>query len=146
MSEPTGAETPAVPSPTLFSLAGKTALVTGGTRGIGAACALALAQAGADICLIQRDDTSNTATRDTIRSKYNERKCEIVVADLSNPSATREAFDQALQVMGGEIDILINCAGIQRRAPAVDFSEQDWSDVSTTKSVLFFDPVSPNRR
>lgn len=132
MSEPACAETPSVPSPSLFSLAGKTALVTGGTRGIGAACAIALAQAGADICLVQRDDTSNTATRDTIRSKYSERKCEIVVADLSNPSATREAFDKALEVMGGEIHILINCAGIQRRAPAVDFSEQDWSDVIQT--------------
>ncbi|KAG8944094.1 hypothetical protein FRC04_002187 [Tulasnella sp. 424] len=132
MSEPACAETPSVPSPSLFSLAGKTALVTGGTRGIGAACAIALAQAGADICLVQRDDTSNTATRDTIRSTYSERKCEIVVADLSNPSATREAFDKALEVMGGEIHILINCAGIQRRAPAVDFSEQDWNDVIQT--------------
>lgn len=146
MSEPACAETPSVPSPSLFSLAGKTALVTGGTRGIGAACAIALAQAGADICLVQRDDTSNTATRDTIRSKYSERKCEIVVADLSNPSATREAFDKALEVMGGEIHILINCAGIQRRAPAVDFSEQDWSDVSCDKSFFTFrsrDPESP---
>ncbi|KAG8984231.1 hypothetical protein FRB90_005456 [Tulasnella sp. 427] len=132
MSDPTCAEPPSVPSPSLFSLAGKTALVTGGTRGIGAACAIALAQAGANICLIQRDDTSNTATRDFIRSKHADRKCEIVVADLSNPSATREAFDKALQVMGGDIDILVNCAGIQRRAPAVDFSEQDWGDVIQT--------------
>lgn len=146
MSEPACAETPSVPSPSLFSLSGKTALVTGGTRGIGAACAIALAQAGADICLVQRDDTSNTATRDTIRSKYSERKCEIVVADLSNPSATREAFDKALEVMGGEIHILINCAGIQRRSPAVDFSEQDWSDVSATSLFLLFVPGIPSRR
>ena len=52
------------------------------------------------------------------------------MADLSDSKSTRGVFEKALEVMGGEIHILINCAGIQRRAPAVDFSEQDWSDVS----------------
>lgn len=131
MAEQTSAETPAVPSPALFSLAGKTALVTGGTRGIGAACAIALAQAGASVCLVQRD-LSNLSTRDHIRSlpPPASTKCEIVEADLSDPQATKAVFQKALDIMGGEIHILINCAGIQRRAPAVDFAEQDWNDVS----------------
>jgi len=129
MAEPPQcAETPSVPSPSLFSLAGKTAIITGGTRGIGAACAIALAQAGAAICLLQRD-ISKTATRDEIRKSS---KCEIVEVDLSDLKATRAAFGKAVEVMGGHIDILVNCAGIQRRAPAVDFADDDWNDVIQT--------------
>jgi len=139
MSDPVSAETPIVPSPALFSLAGQTALVTGGTRGIGAACALALAQAGAAVCLVQRD-LSNPSTRDHIRSLPAPacNKCEIVVADLSNPQATKAVFQEALDVMGGEIHVLVNCAGIQRRAPAVDFAEQDWNDVIQTNLTSCF--------
>jgi 2-dehydro-3-deoxy-D-gluconate 5-dehydrogenase len=128
---------PDIPSLGLFSLSGKTALVSGGTRGIGAACAIALAQAGAAICLIQRD-LSNTATRDLIRNLPSPApgRCDIIEADLSNPEATRHVFPQALEVVGGEIHILVNCAGIQRRAPAVEFSDQDWADVCFKASVL----------
>jgi len=122
--------TPSVSSPTLFSLAGKTAVVTGGARGIGAACAIALAEAGASICLLQRD-LSKTSTADRIR-QLPAGKCELVEVDLSDSKATREAFKKAVDLMGGEIDILVNCAGIQRRAPAVDFSEDDWNDVLQT--------------
>ncbi|KAG9028053.1 hypothetical protein FRB95_006885 [Tulasnella sp. JGI-2019a] len=124
-----GAETPSVPSLALFSLTGKTAFVTGGTRGIGATCALALAQAGAGICLLQRD-ASNTSTRDEIRKLSV--KCEIVEVDLSDGKAAREAFKKAVEVMGGRVDILVNCAGIQRRAPAVEFADDDWNDVLQT--------------
>ncbi|KAG8847590.1 hypothetical protein FRB96_001446 [Tulasnella sp. 330] len=131
----TGAETPSFPSPSLFSLIGKTAVVTGGTRGIGAACALALAQAGAAICLLQRDP-SKTSTRDAIRTldmrSGSPSKCEIVEVDLSDTKAARAAFQKGVEVMGGRIDILVNCAGIQRRAPAVDFSDDDWNDVLQT--------------
>lgn len=129
LQPPAGAPTPSVPSPQLFSLAGKTALVTGGTRGIGAACAIALAQAGASICLLQRDITK-TSTQTHILQLGGGIKCEIVEADLSDLKATREAFKKGVEVMGGQIDMLINCAGIQRRAPAVDFSDEDWNDVS----------------
>lgn len=65
----------------MFSLTGRTAVITGGTRGIGAAMAIALAEAGADIILIQRD-TTNTSTQSQILSLG--RKCEIYTADLSS--------------------------------------------------------------
>lgn len=132
---PTGAPTPSVPSPQLFSLAGKTALVTGGTRGIGAACAIALAQAGASICLLQRD-VNKTTTQAHILQLGGPTKCEIVEADLSDLKAAREAFKKGVEVMGGQIDILVNCAGIQRRAPAVDFSDEDWNDVSLSHDTI----------
>ncbi|KAG6377474.1 hypothetical protein JVT61DRAFT_15281 [Boletus reticuloceps] len=123
--------TPPVPSPKLFDLSGQNVLITGSTRGIGAACAIALAEAGASICLAQREPPSggqpNTATADAIRAVGG--KAEIVHCDLADLNAVRELFPKALEVMGGNIHILVNCAGIQRRSPSVSFSEKDWDDV-----------------
>jgi len=131
---PSAELSPAVPSISLFSLSGKTAVVTGGTRGIGAACAIALAQAGAHICLFQRD-LSNTDTRHRILALPSTGvppKCDVVQVDLSDSAAARVAFEKAVSVLGGKVDVLVNCAGIQRRAPAVDFSDGDWNDVIQT--------------
>ncbi|KAF8760710.1 KR domain [Rhizoctonia solani] len=98
-STPATAKTPSAPSFQLFSLVGQTAIVTGGTRGIGAACAIALAEAGADICLIQRDE-SNTTTRDAIRALG--RRADIAVCDLSDLEAVKTVFDRALELMGSD--------------------------------------------
>ena len=93
--------------------------------------AIALAEAGADICLVMREPPPGTqpnmSTADAIRALG--RRVEIVHCDLADLPAVKGLFEKALAAMGGTIDILINCAGIQRRAPAVDFSEQDWDDV-----------------
>jgi len=119
-----------IPSPQLFSLSGQNVLITGATRGIGAACAIALAQAGASICLVQREPTNgvspNLATFNTIRALGV--KVEVVYCDLGDLEATKGVFQKALDVMGG-IHILVNCAGIQRRSPSLDFAESDWDDV-----------------
>lgn len=102
-------------------------------QGIGAACAIALAQAGASICLVQRGPPSggepNTAssTADAIRALGG--NAQIVHCDLADLDAVRELFPRALEVMGGNIHVLVNCAGIQRRSPSVSFSERDWDDV-----------------
>ena len=109
----------------LFSLYGETALVTGGTRGIGQAMALALASAGADILLIQRD-ASNAATRQQVLSLG--RQCHIYTADLSSPSSVA-ALVPRIQSDGHAITILLNCAGIQSRHPASEFPDEDWARV-----------------
>lgn len=100
-------------------------------QGIGAACAMALAQAGASICIVQREPPSgnepNTATADAICALGGSVK--IVYCDLADLDAVREIFPKALEVMGGNIHVLVNCAGIQRRSPSVSFSENDWDDV-----------------
>ena len=106
--------------------------------GIGVACALALAEAGATICLIVRPNSNNsninnnTSTIDALRAIQlpNADHHTTIECDLSNPDAVRTLFDRALDKLGGNIHVLVNCAGIQRRAPAVEFSEQDWDDVS----------------
>ncbi|CRG89410.1 2-deoxy-D-gluconate 3-dehydrogenase [Talaromyces islandicus] len=112
--------------PSLFSLQGRTALVTGGTRGIGQAMAVSLAEAGADIILVQRDE-SNTATRDDITNRVG-RKAVIHVAELSDREAVKKIIPALVQ-QGLKPDILLNCAGIQRRHPSEKFPDEDWDEV-----------------
>ncbi|KAJ5167193.1 2-dehydro-3-deoxy-D-gluconate 5-dehydrogenase [Penicillium canariense] len=118
----------------LFSLSGRTAVVTGGTRGIGQAMAFALAEAGADIILVQRDE-SNTATRDEIVRLG--RKAHIHVAELSDRKAVKQIIP-AVTSQGFKPDILLNCAGIQRRHPSEQFPDEDWDEVS----LFSFPPAS----
>ncbi|KAG6872706.1 hypothetical protein C0995_007374 [Termitomyces sp. Mi166 len=126
--------TSSVPTPSLFSLKGKNVLLTGGTRGIGAACAVALAEAGASICLVQRNSPDGTPpnheTLNAIRALG--AVAQVVYCDLDNMEAVKGLFQLALDHMGGQIHILVNCAGIQRRSPSLDFSESDWDDVINT--------------
>ncbi|CAG7924365.1 unnamed protein product [Penicillium olsonii] len=109
----------------LFSLSGTTALVTGGTRGIGQAMAIALAEAGADIILVQRD-TTNTATKDEITRLG--RKAWIHVAELGDRQAVKGIIP-AVTSQGLQPQILVNCAGIQRRHPSEQFPDEDWDEV-----------------
>ncbi|OJJ45641.1 hypothetical protein ASPZODRAFT_133501 [Penicilliopsis zonata CBS 506.65] len=110
----------------LFSLSGQTAVVTGGTRGIGQAMAIALAEAGADIVLVQRDE-SNTATRDEIINRIG-RKAWIHVAELTNRESVK-AIIPAVVKQGIKPQILLTCAGIQRRHPSEKFPDEDWDEV-----------------
>ncbi|KAK5019063.1 hypothetical protein LTR16_001518 [Cryomyces antarcticus] len=109
----------------LFSLEGQTALVTGGTRGIGQAMTVALAEAGADILLVQRDH-SNTQTKSLIESLG--RKAAIYVADLSSQDSIL-ALTPTILKDGHKISILLNCGGIQRRHPSHQFPDNDWNEV-----------------
>ncbi|TDZ15495.1 2-dehydro-3-deoxy-D-gluconate 5-dehydrogenase [Colletotrichum orbiculare MAFF 240422] len=108
-----------------FSLEGQTALVTGGTRGIGAAVAIGLAEAGADVLLVQRDE-SNTATRDAVLKLG--RKATIYTADLSSQASVAALVPKVL-ADGHEIRILVNCAGIQKRHPCEKFPDDDFNAV-----------------
>lgn len=109
-----------------FRLDGKTALVTGTSRGLGQGAAVALAEAGADIALLDRGDASETADR--IRALG--RRVLVLQRDFATAeageltSAVTEVVDEF-----GTIDILVNNAGTIRRAPAVDYATGDWNDV-----------------
>ncbi|MEK3643942.1 2-dehydro-3-deoxy-D-gluconate 5-dehydrogenase KduD [Aeribacillus sp. FSL M8-0235] len=109
-----------------FDLTGKVAVVTGGSRGIGKGIAIGLAEAGANIVLVQR--SNDTSTQEEIKALGV--RCEIIHCDLINLEDVKQVIPNAIETMGS-VDILVNNAGIQRRSPAVDFSEQDWDDVLT---------------
>ncbi|KAL2827227.1 hypothetical protein BDW59DRAFT_179225 [Aspergillus cavernicola] len=113
-------------TPSLFSLAGKTAIVTGGSRGIGAEMAIALAEAGADIVLVQRD-ASNTTTKDYITT-HTPRTVTIHPAELSDRTALKSLIP-SLTSQGIHPTILLNCAGIQKRHAAEKFPDEDWDEV-----------------
>ncbi|TCD64260.1 hypothetical protein EIP91_004299 [Steccherinum ochraceum] len=121
------AETPSLPSLQLFSLKGQNVLITGATKGIGAACAIALAQAGASICLVQRPGSTNLETYNTIAALGTTVK--IVECDLADLETVKTVFQKALDALGGDIHVLVNCAGIQKYAPAIAFGEQDWDAI-----------------
>lgn len=117
-----------------FDLTGKVAIVTGANTGIGQAIAMALAVAGADIACVGRTPAEDTVAR--IRELG--RRAEIVSADLSTIEPVGRVVDETVAKLGG-LHILINNAGIIRRADAVDFTEEDWDAVVDTnlKSVFF---------
>ena len=120
---------PATDMAALFSLAGKKALVTGASRGLGQAMAEALASAGADVVCAstRRDATDGTAA--SIRALG--RTTWQVAADLEDRDALLAMADAAEQA-AGQIDILVNNAGTIRRHPAVDYPVDDWDTVIRT--------------
>ena len=107
-----------------FRLDGKAALVTGASRGLGQAMAMALAEAGADVVAADMEDCGETG--DCIRRL--ERKCVTVQADVSAPGSAEALVEKTLAAFG-KLDILVNNAGIIRRAPFLEFTEKDWDDV-----------------
>lgn len=109
----------------LFSLEGHTALVTGGTRGIGQAVAVALAEAGADIILVQRD-TKATETKDAVEKLG--RKAWIYTADLTVQDQVAALVPKVLKD-GHQVRILVCCAGIQRRHACEVFPDNDFNEV-----------------
>lgn len=108
-----------------FKLDGRVALVTGASRGLGAAIACALVDAGANVvCHGNTHAPAETCERIAAagRSAYG------VNADLSDPHAPERIMDQACERFG-RVDILVNNAGIIRRTAAVNYSATDWNDV-----------------
>ncbi len=110
----------------LFDLTGMTALVTGGAQGIGAALAIGLAEAGADVAVV--DQQTAELTLDVIRSLG--RTAVGIVRDLAGttPESAAALIEQSVRYLG-KLDICVNNAGIIRRAPALEFSAADWSSV-----------------
>jgi 2-deoxy-D-gluconate 3-dehydrogenase len=106
----------------LFRLDGKTALVTGATAGLGRAMALALAEAGADVIVHDRDvPPADTAAAVAALG----RRSGTVCGDLSDPAAPASIVRDAEAALA-PIDILFNNAGMIRRAPAAEHSDEDW--------------------
>ena len=112
-----------------FSLEGKRALVTGASRGLGRAMAIALAEAGADVVCASSNQGGADDTAKSVQSSG--RTAWTTSADLADRQAVRRMAEDA-QRQAGAIDILINNGGTIARQPAVDYSEGEWDRIVNT--------------
>jgi 2-deoxy-D-gluconate 3-dehydrogenase len=105
-----------------FRLNGKTALVTGSSRGLGAAIAVALAEAGANVA-VHGSSAAPIATQQKLEALGV--KSAALAGDVGDAAVCARLVEETIQHLGA-IDILVNNAGMIRRAPAAEYSEEDW--------------------
>jgi len=113
----------------LFDLTGKTAVVVGGTSGIGLAIAVGLAEAGADVVASSRRKEQVDEAAALIEGRG--RKALRLASDVGDRATLESLLDETVKAWG-KVDILVNCAGKIKRAPTVDFPEDVWNDIMDT--------------
>ena len=118
----------------LFDLEGKVAIVTGASRGLGQAMAIALAQAGANI--VRVGQSNMTSTKEEVERAG--KKFLEIKADLTSTEKVNEIVEKTVENFG-RIDILVNNAGTIRRQDAIDYTQEDWDAILNLnlKTVFF---------
>ena len=119
-----------------FSLDGKLALVTGGSRGIGLSTARALAQSGARVILVARSAEALSRAKTELAAANIDAGTS--VCDLRNVEHISDWFSECIS-QHGQPDILVNAAGIQRRGLATELPLSDWNDVQTVNVTAIFE-------
>src|SRR5690625_1008332 len=109
-----------------FSLDGKVAVVTGGTRGLGEGFVEALAGAGATVAIVGRDDELGKKVKESVEGFGG--RAEYFRADITDRSAIESLREQVLAAFG-RVDILVNNAGACIHAPALEVTPEDWQHV-----------------
>ena len=116
-------------STNFFSLEGKIAVVTGGTSGIGRAIAIGLAEAGADVVATGRRQQQVEEAAAEIEARG--RKSLRQSSDVGDRASLEKLLATTLEKFG-KVDILVNCAGIIKRTPTLDLSEEEWANILNT--------------
>src|ERR1044072_4093407 len=112
-----------------LELNGKVAVVIGGTSGIGLAIAKGMAEAGADVVpKSRRQDQVEAASREI---ENRGRRSIRVTSDVGDRASLQSVLDESIKAFG-KVDVLVNSAGRTRRAPTLDFSEEDWNSILDT--------------
>lgn len=112
-----------------LELNGKTAVVIGGTSGIGRAIALGLAEAGADVvCTSRRQEQVESAATEIEKIG---RKTLRIASDVADRASLETLLNESVKAFG-KVDILVNSAGKTKRAPTLEFDEADWNDILET--------------
>lgn len=125
-----------------LKLKDKHVLITGGSKGIGLACAVAFAEEGAKVSLVSRDlATLNNAQKD-ILIKFPQAHVAVFSADLRDAQSALEALDKA-QARFGDLDVLVNSAGAAKRTPAPDLTPQAWRDAFDAKFFTYINMMDP---
>ncbi len=116
-------------SRSIFSLEGKVAIVTGASRGLGQAIAVALAEAGADLFVTARNESSLDETRAKVAAAG--RKCHVAAQNVRDSSSIAATVERCREKLG-RIDILVNNAGFEHVSPSVDVDEALWDAIVDT--------------
>lgn len=130
--------------PELFDLSGRVALVTGASRGLGKAMAIALAQAGANLALCGRDVAELEAVRKTIGGLG--RQAEYFVVDLLKKDDIDTVVERIVSTFS-RVDVLVNNAGVNVRKPVLEISPEEWDlviDTNLKGSLLVTQAVVPH--
>jgi NAD(P)-dependent dehydrogenase (short-subunit alcohol dehydrogenase family) len=113
----------------LFGLQGRVAVVVGGTSGIGRVLALGLAEAGADVVATARRESLVDEVAQEIEARG--RRTLRLATDVLDRRSLGEACDAVVKTLG-QVDIVVYCAGISKRVPTVDMSDEDWHRILDT--------------
>lgn len=124
-----------------LNLRDKHILITGGSKGIGLACADAFLQEGARVSLVSRDLSNLQRARERLAS-YGSDRIQIQAADLTNPTSAQDTF-LAAQNGFGPVDVLVNSAGAAKRTPASDLTPQAWQDAMQAKFLSYVHMIDP---
>jgi 2-dehydro-3-deoxy-D-gluconate 5-dehydrogenase len=119
----------------LFDLTGRKAMVTGGGGDLGGGVVEAYAESGAQVVILDASDRAKD-----VAAKLSARGLKVgaVKADLSTRVNLEKAFTEALSMLGGKVDILVNAAGIQRRHKSEEFPIEDWDAVINVNLTVTF--------
>ena len=113
----------------LFDLTNRTALVTGGSRGLGLETAMALSEAGAAVAIMGRRMSWLTSAAEELRRRGH--SCRIIESDVADTDQATRAVRDTVEALGG-LDILVNNAGISWGAPAEELPLEKWNEVLAT--------------
>lgn len=110
----------------IFDLTGKKAMVTGGAGDLGKSMADGLIQSGAEVVILDLSDKAKEIAADYRAKGF---AVSSVKVDVSNRDDVKRAFNEALEILGGTLDIIVNAAGIQKRYFCEDFPIEEWDKV-----------------
>lgn len=110
----------------LFNISGKKAIVTGGTRGLGYGMAEGLMEVGCEVALVGTSDKVHQVADAFCEKGY---KCHGVKANFAIRDEVYSGFEECVEKLGGDLDIIVNAHGIQRRHSAEEFPIEEWDEV-----------------
>ena len=110
----------------MFDLTGKKAIITGAAQGLSLGMAEGLAEAGAEICLIDINPKVEEVAKELCQKGI---KCHSVIGNLADDVGREEAFEKSVSLLGDHLDIIVNSAGVQKRHKSEEFPIEDWKFV-----------------
>jgi len=117
-------------------------LITGGSKGIGLACARAFLQEGAKVSLVSRDSANLDKARQALQTQFPADRIHTVAANLRDAQAALAALDSA-EAAFGTVGVLVNSAGAAQRTPAAELTPEAWHDAMQAKYFTYIHMINP---